>query len=651
MCGCAPGRERHSLVEPTTAPAPLRSYRPDIDGLRAVAVALVVAYHYFPGTVGGGFIGVDIFFAISGFLITSLIAEAIEDGRFRFRDFYARRARRIFPALAVILAFSLLAGAVLLDISEYRTLGLHVAAGAGFLSNALLWSEAGYFDEAAGYKPLLHLWSLAIEEQFYLLWPAALYLWARLGRPLWPLAAACAAGSFVFNVYLSTFDQVADFYFIFTRIWELLLGATLALAAPAALHGRPRLANGAAAIGVVLIVASALLINAAQPFPGWRAAGPTLGATLLIAAGPVALFNARVLALRPMVAIGKISYPIYLWHWPLLVFARYATGGEFGPPVRWALIAIAVVLSQATYVFVEKPIRFGAPRAARTAYAVVAIAVLGLVGLRDFDAGGLLFPNATFVRVVNEGDIGSQQFRAYVAAHSALCDAKVFPPTVNRSADPLSCRESIAGAPPDVVILGDSHAEHLYLGLAEALPGHNVVSYSGAAMPSIEDPSFAPIYQALATNPGVKTVIISAAWKVRLAHLRQGENLREELDRTAKLLLAAGKRVYLVNDVPYFESRVGRCKFAGDFGLPHRCDEPQSELERQLALYAGDLAAVVAANPGARLIDTAHMLCADGRCSMAIGGKLLYRDSNHLNLNGTRFIGAKIVAAAPELAN
>jgi peptidoglycan/LPS O-acetylase OafA/YrhL len=639
-----------SLIEPTTAHSSLRSYRPDIDGLRAVAVACVVAYHYFPGTARGGFIGVDIFFAISGFLITSLIAEALEVGRFRFRDFYARRVRRIFPALAVTLVFCLVVGPFVLDVSEFRELGLQIAAGAGFLSNALLWSEAGYFDEAASYKPLLHLWSLAIEEQFYLLWPGALWLWARWRRPLWPLAAACTAASFALNLYLSATDQVADFYFIFSRIWELLLGAALALAAPAALEGRARLANGAAAIGVALIVASLLLTTAAQPFPGWRALGPTLGATLLIAAGPGAVFNARVLSARPMVAIGKISYPIYLWHWPLLVFARYAQGGEFGPPVRWLLIAVAVALSQATYVLVEKPIRFGVPRAARTAYAAVAIAALGLVGLRDFRNGGLFFPNATFVRVVNQGDTSYREYADYFAARVAPCDVKAFPPVDSRPEIPASCGQSIAGAAPELVIVGDSHAQHLYLGLAAALPGRNVAFYAAGAMPSVEDPTFAPVYAALAADASVKAVVVSPAWTVRLAHLRKGENLREEFDRTAQFLLAAGKRVYLVNDVPYFSTRVGRCKFAGRFGLANLCDEDEAALEGQLAAYAGDLAAVVAANPGARLIDTAHTFCAGGRCSMAADGKLLYRDSNHLNINGTLLLGAKIVAAAPDLA-
>ncbi|THD43749.1 MAG: acyltransferase [Bradyrhizobium sp.] len=634
-----------------TARSSFHSYRPDIDGLRAVAVALVVAYHYFPGTARGGFIGVDIFFVISGFLIAGLIGEAIAADRFSFADFYARRARRLFPALGATLGFCLIVGAFLLDDSEYRSLGLHVAAGAGFVSNLLLWSEAGYFDEAAGFKPLLHLWSLGIEEQFYLLWPAALYLWARFRRPLWPLAAACAAASFALNLYVSTFDQVADFYFIFTRIWELLIGATLALAAPAALKGRPRLAHLASAVGVVLIAASVLLIQGDQLFPGWRALGPTLGATLLIAAGPEAFVNARLLAARPMTAIGRISYPIYLWHWPLLVFLRYATGGEFGPPVRWALIALTIVLAQATYRYIERPIRFGAARVSRTAFASIAVSALALVGLRDFSAGGLFFPNVTFVRVVNEGDIGSRLFKSYVAAHSFSCDAKTFPTADASQSGDASCIQSIAGAPPEVAILGDSHANHLYAGLAAALPGRSVVSYTDQAVPSIDDPNFTSIYKTLAASASVRAVIISAAWTVRLSHLRKNENLRDELGHTAAFLLAAGKRVYIANDVPYFESRVGRCKFGGGFGLAHRCDEDELILERQLVSYGEDLAAVVAANPGARLLDTAHMLCSNTVCSMAADGKLLYRDSNHLNINGSLRIGAGIVAAAPDLAD
>jgi len=630
---------------------PLRGYRADIDGLRALAVACVVAYHNFPKSAHGGFVGVDIFFVISGFLITSLIAEDIDRGRFRFRDFYARRIRRIFPALAVTLAACLAVGAIVLDPSEYKALGLHVAAGAGFLSNALLWFETGYFDEAAEFKPLLHLWSLAIEEQFYIIWPLALYLCARLRGPLWALAVGFAAASFALNLYLSEVDRVADFYFVFSRIWELLIGAVLALTIPYALHARTALANGAAAAGLALVVASLMLIDNTQPFPGWRALAPTLGATLLIAAGPHTLINAHLFSNRLMVALGKISYPLYLWHWPLIVFARIREGGEVGPPLRWALIAVAIGLSQLTYAYVERPIRLGPGRAKRAALAAAAIAALGVVGLRDFRAGGLFFPKATLVSVVNEGGVGNVDFNQYLAAHSAPCFSRLFPPFANGQKGALRCGQSIAGIPPEIVLLGDSHAEHLFIGVAEALRGRNVSWYLGTALPFLDDPLFASIYTALAAEPRVKTVILSAFWSNRLRSLPKGVSLGAEMDRAVRFLRAAGKNVYVVNDVPDFPFRPARCKYAGRLGVPALCDEDVTALERQLGAYGGDLTAAVAANPGARLIDTAHMLCAGAVCSMALDGKLLYRDGSHLNVNGSRLVGAKILAAAPDLAD
>jgi len=290
-------------------PSSLGVYRADIDGLRAIAVAFVVAYHNFPKSMPGGFIGVDVFFVISGFLITSIIAEDLARERFRFREFYGRRVRRIFPALAIVLAACLGVGAILLDPNEYKALGLQVGAGAGFLSNALFWAQAGYFDEAAEFKPLLHLWSLAIEEQFYFLWPLALFLCRRLRRPLWALAAAATAASFALNLYVIEGDRVADFYFVFTRIWELLIGGVLALTAASASRLSSTLVNGASAIGLGLLFVSLMFVNADQPFPGWIALAPVVGSALLIGAGPQAAANARFLSNRVMVAIGKISYP------------------------------------------------------------------------------------------------------------------------------------------------------------------------------------------------------------------------------------------------------------------------------------------------------------------------------------------------------
>ena len=550
-----------------------------------------------------------------------------------------------------MLAVCLVVRRRLLDISEFESSACSPRRGAGFLSNALLWSEAGYFDEAGGLQAAAA--SVESGDRGAVL-PAlagcALPVGAVRGVRCGRLRSACAAASFALNLYLCGGRPVADFYFIFSRIWELLLGAALALAAAWRARGRPLLANGVAAIGVAphrreraahhrLSTLSRLARHRAdarreaadrrrtghprqRSHPGCAANGGDR--QNFLSDLPLALAAARLRALRRGRRIRSAR--------------ALGVDCDLGHPVAGDLHLCREA----------DPV--GRPRARRTAYAAVAIAALGLVGLRDFREGGLFLPNATFVRIVNEGDIGYRDYGRFVAARSTPCDAKTFSLVANRPVNPLRCGQSIAGASPEIVILGDSHADHLYAGLVEALPGHNVADYAESAMPSIEDPSFASVYQALAATPSVKAVVVSGAWKIRLSHLRKGENFREEFDRTARFLIAAGKRVYFVNDVPYFSTRVGRCKFAGGFGLPHRCDEDESELESQLAPYAGDLAAVVAANPGARLIDTAHTFCAGGRCSMAADGKLLYRDSNHLNINGTLFIGAKIVAAAPDLA-
>jgi len=357
-------------------------YRPDIDGLRAIAVSAVVLYHAFPTIFRGGFVGVDVFFVISGFLISGIIFSGLEAGEFSFATFYSRRVRRIFPALSLVLAFCLAYGFLVLLPSEFADLGRDIAAGAGFVSNLLLWHEAGYFDRAATAKPLLHLWSLGVEEQFYIFWPAALWLIHRLRwRPMLPVAAI-AVVSFVLNIALSTGDPTADFYSPLTRFWELAAGAMLAWAELHPPSWWPRLPRDfAAGVALVLILGSALVLNAQMRFPGWLALLPAGGAVLLIAAGPAARINRAVLSNNIAVFIGLISYPLYLWHWPLISYATIIGRGRAPKPgIALLLVAVSVGLAWLTYELVEKPLRFGGRgrRTAALAGIMVVIAVLGL---------------------------------------------------------------------------------------------------------------------------------------------------------------------------------------------------------------------------------------------------------------------------------
>src|SRR4051812_22457710 len=253
------------------------AYRADVDGLRAVAVLAVLAFHAFPAAVPGGFVGVDVFFVISGFLISGIILAGLEKGTFTFADFYRRRVRRIFPALVLVLAASLGIGWCVLLPDEFSQLGKHIAAGAGFVSNLALWRESGYFDSSAALKPLLHLWSLGVEEQYYLAWPLLLFLArGRAKATLW-MIAAIGLGSFALNLAFVGSRPSAVFYLPPTRFWELMAGSALAFASlqrPAALPGGQRLKDCGAWLGTGLIGASLWMLHESQPFPGWRALLP-----------------------------------------------------------------------------------------------------------------------------------------------------------------------------------------------------------------------------------------------------------------------------------------------------------------------------------------------------------------------------------------
>jgi hypothetical protein len=334
-------------------------YRADIDGLRAIAVLSVVFFHAFPGRFHGGFIGVDIFFVISGFLITTIIFNNLKTGRFTFGRFYVNRIIRIFPSLIVVLLAVLLIGWITLLPYQFVKLAREAEAGAVFLSNFFYWREAGYFDVEAVKKPLLHLWSLGIEEQFYIIWPATLWLSSRWRLNALFVTAATIAISFAANLYQTASDPTAAFYAPYTRFWELLIGGLLAYRTPVAFAHRNSalVANACAVLGAVLIAIGLMSISSQKAFPGWWALLPTLGTAALIAAGERSWINV-ILSDRALVRLGLISYPLYLWHWPLLSFAQTLHGEASTPALmRVAIIAISLALAWATFRYVETPIR------------------------------------------------------------------------------------------------------------------------------------------------------------------------------------------------------------------------------------------------------------------------------------------------------
>ncbi|HBN9876369.1 TPA: acyltransferase [Pseudomonas aeruginosa] len=443
---------------------PHPQYRPDIDGLRAVAVLSVVAFHAFPEWFQGGFIGVDIFFVISGFLISSIIFKGLERGTFHSTDFYVRRIRRIFPALLVVLAASGIMGWVVLLPEEYAQLGKHIAAGAGFVSNFVLWAEAGYFDSAAELKPLLHLWSLGVEEQFYIVWPLLAWIaWKfRIGF-LWPVVLLAGA-SFGLCVYRLENDAVGAFYSPLTRFWELLMGSALAwltLRNKRIAYGLGGFGDGAlgrgllSAGGIFLLACGFVLIDRSTVFPGRWALLPVFGAVLLIAAGERAWFNRVVLGNPLLVWLGLISYPLYLWHWPLLAFARVAEGDVPRLEVRVSLAVLSIVLAWLTYRLIERPVRRTQPVFGSAFLPLAVMAITGVCGYKIHLLDGVA---ERFPRLIQE--LAQYRFPYAESYREGSCFLK--PEQAYQGFQ--ACPPADVGTRGSLLLWGDSHAAHLYPG-------------------------------------------------------------------------------------------------------------------------------------------------------------------------------------------
>ncbi len=434
----------------------LIEYRRDIDGLRAVAVLLVVIFHAFPGILPGGFIGVDIFFVISGYLITGIILRELEFGTFSIANFYVRRIRRIFPALLTILLFTLALGCFFFLPNELVSLGKNVFAGALFGPNLMLLSEVGYFDTAAQLKPLLHLWSLGIEEQFYAAFPLFLIFFRSRKYSLLGGILGLAIISFLLNVMLVKTNSAATFYLPVTRAWELMIGAILAL--PQLRGELPyRSAFGAnirATMGAILIAVGAGALNSKMPYPGWAALLPVLGTALLIAAQG-SFLNRVALSSQVSVFVGLISYPLYLWHWPLLSFFEILSD-EAGPPImRGGVLVVSTILAYLTYRFVELPIRTGDSRLVK---AVGCSAAMGLVAMSGaIVVIGAGFPSRLTTAIGNAG-ILKPSF-ANLQKSSCMLDSNT------QAMFPANCLD--AGAAPLLLLWGDSTAGALAAGFRQ----------------------------------------------------------------------------------------------------------------------------------------------------------------------------------------
>lgn len=616
-------------------------YRQDIDGLRAFAVSSVVIFHAFPSLIPGGFVGVDIFFVISGFLISSIIFREIESSNFSFANFYSRRIKRIFPALITVLTTSYAFGWFFLFSDDFRRLGAHIFRAAMFLSNLLLMREAGYFDNAAETKPLLHLWSLAIEEQFYVVWPLIVWIFWRVKWLRLPLLAMITIGSFVWNVHLSQVNLNRDFYHPLPRFWELSAGAWLAfytLRNPAGI----RHSHAASGLGFVLLIGAITLIDSHKGFPGAWALLPVAGAVLVLLAGPTAWMNKSLFSNRSMIWIGAISYPLYLWHWPILAFARIVEGATPSVSVRLGALALSVLLAWLTFEWIEKPIRFSWKSSFRTPLLVIALGVIGYVGLACKDAGGYTGrPIMQMREEANFGDIGHEAFHIYYGQKFFPCADERVHSKSEKWGDLVRCFQTKRNDPIDMVLIGDSHAEHLLLGLSQALPNLNIAVYQRSQLPFSNSTEYEEVFDSLLRDPHIKYVLMTSMWAVAPLSAEEQNTFKLGLDQTIQILTAGGKQVLLTDDTPKFGFDPQRCKFSHPLSGQSHCVESSDMYRKTQASYVPMLEAA-ALNEHVRLIRLKDIFCDDSTCHMAKEGQIYFRDNNHVNILGSQLMGHRI---------
>lgn len=657
---------------PSRKPAGLsrkNDYRPDIDGLRAIAVLAVVVFHAFPTLAHGGFVGVDVFFVISGFLISKHIWEELGTGTFSIRTFYARRIRRIFPALAAVLLACLLAGWLILTPDEYEQLGKHVVGGAIFVSNIVLWKESGYFDNAADTKPLLHLWSLGIEEQFYIVWPLLLALFWRCTRHLgWAMLAILGA-SLAWSLAVARHDVVADFYSPLTRFWELALGAGLALLAahrPAAGADYRSLISW---LGLGLILGAVFVVEESYAFPGAWALLPTVGAACLIHAGEGAWPNRQILSSRLLVWIGLISYPLYLWHWPLLSFARIMESGTPSVEVRFWLVAASIVLAWLTYRFLERPVRSRPRSGVIVLVLCLAIFLLGAAGLAVKKLDGM---KSRHLAMLN-GDpatlaLGADRGRLHDACGIDEAQRSIF----------QYCLSSGPQA-PRYALLGDSKGEALFYGLVRESGQDTSWTMIGSVYPP--EPGAAPedpqqiknrlALQTVAGNPSVEVVVLAVALRgvfpldadtgFIAANAAHAPEKISAYSAAIRQLEQAGKRVVFVADNPTFpDPRSCISGGATSSALLNRFLR-RKENPRCTIRYSDHLAGTRAyrqfiqelqrLHPGLTVYDPAPLLCdiPGDRCTIVRDGKFLYSYGDHISDYANSMIARDLLPVVREL--
>jgi peptidoglycan/LPS O-acetylase OafA/YrhL len=626
-----------------TGSGPTR-YRPDIDGLRALAVGLVLLYHGFPAYVPGGFIGVDVFFVISGYLISGILLRARERARTSryFLDFYERRIRRIFPALLVVLVVCAVYGWFRLFPADYQNLTQYIAGGASFVDNFVVWSQTNYFDAAAATKPLIHLWSLAIEEQFYIVWPLLILVFGRLtrGRHFPILFGVLAVGSLAYSIVLTSADPTAAYYSPLSRGWELAAGGLLASLHARGFSARPgRRSDAISVVAILLIVVGAVFLVDSAHFPGWEAILPVAATGAIIWFGAGSLLDRRVLGTRPIVFLGLISYPLYLWHWVVLTFLRIEDPAPPGVVTLLAL-AVSVGLAAATYFLVELPLR----RPKLRTVSISLLAAMGGVLAFALAASGLHWSGVTLTPTQTALSRAYDPEPAY-RYHTCFLDS-----AKQTSADfAARCEASGPTADPTLLLWGDSLTAQLYPGLKArgASLGYRLVQRTASSCPPELGDQYSDRGNCNEINAATRAyiektrphaVIINGRWP-------DDEAQRDaQITKISAFLHANGvETVILVGPAPDWEPDLRglliRMTFPHD-ALPLRMTPPASSWPGTQAEDAS--LQKLSAKVGAEYVSLVGRLCEGQECRIRVSDDipagLVASDHDHLTAQASIFV-------------
>jgi peptidoglycan/LPS O-acetylase OafA/YrhL len=639
----------------------LLKYRSDIDGLRAVAVLLVVIYHAFPRLLPGGYIGVDLFFVISGYLITSIICKDIHQKTFSFSNFYKRRILRIFPALLTVLFSALVFGYFALTSSEYMTLGKHILAALTFCSNIILWKEVNYFDTASDLKPLLHLWSLAVEEQFYIFWPPLLILVYKLRKNILAIIASVFIMSFFLNLFLIKDHAVSTFYLLPTRAWELIAGAMLAIYSLDQFKGfnfSSRMQKIIMCVVPLFILVPSFLLRKTSVFPGYLALFPIISAILFIASHQQFYIN-RLISHPVLVFIGRISYPLYLWHWVIFSFARITTPEISNPELKnyfmfLVLIIISGVLSFLTYQIIEKPIRGHHKMVFRL---IVAALLLLVLSLGVYKSKGLVFRNAEFEQT-HEKVMATKKYylESEISLKASACRLKF-------SYDVQYCAIYNESKDPSAILIGDSLANQYYPGLSQNLASknENLLEFSIDSTPalyrvaSLGTRDYSHNDQAfdfISKTDSIKKVILAFSDYTHMDNLKdltgsfnKDHIYVEALRSTLQFLISRNKEVIFIWQNPPmidFDHRQcinGRPMRLIPFQVPKICGTDKNLVIKAQAKYRELTQFVLNEFKTVKVFDPMSHLCDDNYCYAYKDEKLLYaHDKHHLSIEGSLWI-------------